>query len=57
MRDNRFAINAKPKKFEDTIITFNAKTKEYDLGEYTSKEWLKAWTNIDIEAIEKIRLE
>jgi len=57
MRDNRFAIKATPRAFDETIITLNEKTKDYDLGEYTSKEWLEAWTKIDIEAIEKIKLE
>jgi hypothetical protein len=57
MRDNRFVIKAAPRQFEDTIITYNEKAKDFDLGEYTSKEWLEAWTNIDIEVIEKIRLE
>ena len=44
-------------EFEQNMITYNKKSKDFDLGEYTSKEWLEAWTNIDIEGIEKIRLE
>ena len=39
------------------MITYKKETKDFDLGEYTSKEWLEVWTKIDIEAIEKIRLE
>ena len=57
MRDNRFALKVTPTKYGDTLIEYNKANKEYDLGEVTSKEWLETWTNVDVEEIEKIKLE